>query len=167
MEQSVQAYLSALPTCHQFVLVADPELGEGEYFCSVILSASDLLAWHRKEAETTTVYSWDRKVRRRALPLWLEHARIQDGEVVELPRNAFRDIQGAIADWVEAGQAHVWCYHCESWVDDLAITKEDEIDMGPLGRSWTDLWCCGNGHKLHESRQEIRWIIRKDRSLFC
>jgi len=158
MDREVQVFLETLPPCHQFVLVASPELGEGEYSCGVVLSAHELLAWYRKEAEMTTIYSWDAKVRRRAMPLWLGQARANDGQVTDLPRSAFRDVRGFIADWVEAGQAHVWCYHCESWVDEVIMSKTDESHLGRLGSSWTELWYCTEGHKMHESRQEIRWI---------
>ena len=164
MNQDVQAYLKTLPICHQFILVAAPEFGEGEYSCGVILSAHNLLAWYRREAEETTIYSWNAKVRRRALPLWLEEADINDEEVVDLPRSAFHDIRGFIDDWVEAGQAHVWCYHCKSWVNEVAMSKMDEIHIGNLSSSWTDVWFCNHGHKLHEARHQTRWIIRKNRN---
>ena len=165
MDQAVQAYLDTLPICHQFVLVADPDLSEGEYFCGVILPASDLLAWYCEEPEQTTIYSRRAKVRRRAMALWLEQAHTNDGEVTDLPRNAFHDVRGYIADWVEAGQAHAWCYHCESWIDEVAMSKTDELHLGKLGSSWTDLWFCSQGHKMHEARQEVRWIFSKNRSI--
>ena len=165
MSQGIQAYLDTLPMCHQFVLVAAPDFGEGEYFCGVTLPASDLLAWYRKEAEHTTIYFWDANVRRRAMPVWLEHAHTNDGEVTDPPRNAFRDVRGYIADWVEVGQAHAWCYHCESWVDEVAMSKTDESHFGNLSSSWTDLWFCNQGHKMHEARQEVRWIFSKNRSV--
>lgn len=145
MNQCVQAYLSTLPTCHQFVLVVAPEFGEGEYSCSIILPANDLLAWYRKDVEQTFVYSWDAKLRRRALPLWLEQACPEDGGITELPSGAFHDIRGSITDWVEEGHAHVWCYHCESWADDIAMSRTDESQIGNLSRSWTDLWFCNQG----------------------
>lgn len=129
------------------------------------MSAHELLTWYLKEAETTTIYSWDAKVRRRAMPLWLEQARTGDGQVTYLPRRAFCDVRGSIADWVEAGQAHVWCYHCECWVDEVVMSKTDESHLGRLGSSWTDLWSCHQGHKIHEARQEIRRIYRNSRSV--
>ncbi len=165
MDKEVQAFLETLAPCHQFLLVASPELAKGTYSCGVVLSAHELLAWYRKEADKTTVYSWDAKVRNRAMPLWLEQARINDGKVTDLPRSVFCDVRGSIADWVEAGQAHVWCYHCESWVDDVAISKTDESHLGRLSSSWTDVWFCALGHRMHEERQEVRWIYGKRRSV--
>jgi len=140
MERDIQIYLNALPTCHQFVLIAAPEFGEGEYDCGITVPASKLLALYREEIERTIIFSWDGKVMRRALPLWREQASINDGGVTSLPKDAFRDIRGSIPDWVKAGKAQVWCYSCKNWVADITITKKDESQIGNYSRSWTDLW---------------------------
>jgi len=161
MEADTRTYLSTLPTCHQFVIIAAPEFGEGEYDCGIIVPASKLVALYCEEVEQTTISSWASKVLRRALPLWLEQASTNDGEVVSLPKEAFRDILGSIASWVKAEKAQVWCCSCENWVSDIAMTKEDEGQIGNLLFAWTDLWYCNNGHKLYEDTQEIRRFFRK------
>jgi len=161
MERDIKIYLSALLPCHQFVLIAAPEFEECEYDCGIIVPASKLLALYREEVEQTTLCSWDGKVMRRALPLWLAQASINDGEVTSLPRDAFRDIRGSISDWVKADRVHVWCYFCGNWVTGIAITKKDESQIGNFSYAWTDLWHCSKGHKLHDSRQELRRFFRK------
>jgi len=64
-------------------------------------------------------------------------------------------------DWVKADKAPVWCYSCENWVTGIAMTTEDESQIGNLIFVWTDLWYCSSGHKLHEATQEIRRFFRK------
>jgi hypothetical protein len=161
MEADTRTYLNALPTCHQFVLIAAPEYGDGEYDCGITVPAIKLLGLYREEIKRTTIFAWDSKVRRRALPLWLEQASTNDGEVTSLPRDAFPDIRGSIPDWVKADKAPVWCYSCENWVTGIAMTTEDESQIGNLIFVWTDLWYCSSGHKLHEATQEIRRFFRK------
>jgi transposase len=75
--------------------------------------------------------------------------------------SAVPDIRGSIPDWVKADKAPVWCYSCENWVTGIAMTTEDESQIGNLVFVWTDLWYCSNGHKLHEATQEIRQFFRK------
>jgi hypothetical protein len=161
MEADTLTYLSTLPTCHRFVLIAAPEYGEGEYNCGITVPAIKLLTLYREEIERTTIFSQDSKVRRRTLSLWLEQASTNDGEVTSLPRDAFRDIRGSIPDWVKADKAPVWCYSCENWVTGITMTKENESQIGNLIFVWTDLWYCSRGHKLHEATQEIRRFFAK------
>lgn len=165
LEQDISICLDQLPYCHEFVLIADPTFGRGEYNCVITLRSRELLSWAREHAQRAIIMPWHREIWRQSLPVWLEQADDNDGQTTRLPQEAFNILKSEIAEWTEAGTAQVWCYSCKNTASHIHMAKQDEKQIGNSYLSWTDVWRCPEGHKLHEAPAEMRLIRSSHRSI--
>lgn len=146
LQAQIQEHLATLPRCEGQILVATTENRDEGFFCDVTVPARVLLAWARE-----------------VLPIWLANSTFDTRKVSRLPEGHFGLVEERINDWVTDGTATVYCPECGHEVQDVAITKANEIQAGRAHFWWTDIWSCPRGHLLRQKDQEIRFILKPHR----
>lgn len=163
LQAQIQEHLATLPRCEGQILVATTENRDEGFFCDVTVPARVLLAWAREDAERTVIQSVSAQAARDVLPVWLANSTFDTRKVSRLPGGHFGLVEVRINDWVTDGTATVYCPECGHEVQDVAITKVNEIQAGRAHFWWTDIWSCPRGHLLRQKDQEIRFILKPHR----
>jgi hypothetical protein len=134
----IQEHLEKLPRCEGQILVATSEDQEEGFFCDVTVPARVLLAWAREDAEKTVIQNVSAQAAREALPIWLANSTFDTRKVSRLPGGHFGLVEERINDWVTDGTATVYCPECGHEVQDVAITKANEVQAGRAYFWWTE-----------------------------
>lgn len=163
LENAINDYLSNLPQCHGWVLLASRADKEEGFHCDVTIRTRDLLAWSKQKSDQCIVQSFDNEVVSKALPRWLEQASFDVRTVSLLPPGGFRDIAGEIDIWASQGLAKVYCPQCRGVVNEIVVAETNVGEAGSALRWWTDVWTCPEGHVLREKDQYTRLIRARHR----
>ena len=163
LQAQIQEHLATLPRCEGQILVATTENRDEGFFCDVTVPARVLLAWAREDAERMVIQSVSAQAAREVLPIWLANSTFDTRKVSRLPDGHFSLVEERINDWVTDGTATVYCPECGHEVQDVAITKANEMRAGRAYYWWTDIWSCPRGHLLRQKDQEIRFILKPHR----
>lgn len=100
--------------------------------------------------------SRQRRVARKAFPLWLANADRSAGGVSYL-HEAFLDVIGPfVSEFVQSGNAHVFCPECKGSVEKVAVERSDE-SSSKVHSEWTEEWRCESGHLLFRHLHEMRF----------
>lgn len=98
--EEIKRTFTQLPRCQPYVIVANPDYGEGEYQATITMPAIDLLAWVNAKLESGSPLYTDKVF----LPLlrdWLRDAEESGSEQSRFPAIAYEVIEREIKDWIE------------------------------------------------------------------
>ena len=151
--QEATNYFANLPPCRENVLIADSSYSEGEYQCSVTMSANELLDWTKAHAERT-IMRWPDEMSWPFFQHWLSEA--AGTGTSPLPKRYFQSMQSETAEWVMNGKAQVWCHSCDAAVADITSADINRNNAGNSNYWWTSVWQCPAGHELYRAKKEMR-----------
>lgn len=153
IEKAVGDYLLKLPLCSKNVVIVSPAYGEEHYSCEIIMAATDLLPWAEAHASAVWGSVREEQAARKALPLWLQAANIDDSKSY-IPHFMYKVLRPYVLNFVKDGTAEIYCPECQSLVSDIVMNKLDETRAA--GWSWwTDVWTCPKGHQLYFEKHDM------------
>lgn len=98
----------------------------------------------------------ERRVARKAFPLWLKNADRTSESASYLPGPFLSAISPYVNDLVKDGRAKVFCPHCAGFAQRVEVLRSDE-SSSKVHSDWTEEWRCQAGHKLYREQHEMRF----------
>lgn len=160
LEKAVGEYLLKLPRCSNNVIIVSPKYGETHYACDIIVSAEDLVLWAEHHAEAVWSSNQEEQAARKALPLWLRGAKIEDNSASYVPHFMYEVLRPYVLNFVNEGTAKIYCPQCKSFVYNVKMEKLHEKSSGDWSW-WTDVWTCPKGHQLYYEEHELHIYRRR------
>ncbi len=153
-----EEFLVSIPPASDFVLVASPKYS-GKYRCEVVVRSRYALAQAQELRASTFGGEAEEMLMRHALPMWLERARPDVQSPSAMPRAFQALLDPWVGDFIERGEASVFCLACKKTIDSVQEGMRNERSAGNRGE-WTSSWRCPTGHDLYAEDHDVRLFRR-------
>lgn len=100
IEKAVGDYLLKLPQCSREVVIVSPAYGEEHYSCEISVSAEDLFCWAEHHASAVWESVREEQAARKALPLWLQTANLDDDSKSYVPHFMYKVLRPYVLNFV-------------------------------------------------------------------
>lgn len=151
-------FASSIEPASDFLLVASPRYS-GNYRCEVVVRSRHALLQAEKLRDSTFGGAPEEEIMRHALPIWLERAQNDAKAPSTLPLPFFNLLDPWVGNFIERGEASVFCLDCKQTVSVVHMGMRNERSVGNRGE-WTSSWRCPSGHNLYSQDHDVRLILR-------
>jgi hypothetical protein len=147
--------LQATPRATAFVVIGSPRYSQ--VFKGEVIAPISVVERKVNEVFGSTFGgSKERRVARKAFPLWLANADRASKALSYLPSPFVSTIDAYVNEFVVGGDAQVFCPHCRAPAEQVEILKSDE-SSSKVHKEWTEEWRCQAGHSLYREQHEMRF----------
>lgn len=160
-----ETYRAPIHKCSSLILLSGPSYGDRTFFGSFLLDAVAVKEWVLDHSKSIWTNSKSEQLAREFLPHWLEHVTYADDDCVTLLDEKMRLVLVPYTyDFYDKGWVSIYCHQCKA-IHDTILDNTHNVERVGNTSSWTEEWLCSAGHIVHHKEHEVRWIVKKSRSL--